>query len=306
MAENVFKLTERAMRPLTRLFAGRPTRVAVLQMRLHHNQRSRNLDTVLQGMTQAAAAGVDLLCLPAACCTGLNFPSLKRDAEPLDGPLLTQLREAAQRLGLMLVLGLLERGEGELAGQIFDSAVCIGADGALLGVYRRRCLWSGERAYLSAGSATPQLIQTPWGRLGLLVSYDLRFPEAWRPYYLQEADVIVCVANLFTRYSHAVPTLVRARAAECSCYVVLASCVGENGFAMLDYLGGSMVVDGCVMEASSDALRDVLAAAPPGPTEQMLQAELYMRQRAQRAAQLPYLEDYLQQWADTAPGAEVA
>jgi len=280
------------------LFRGRATNVAVIQFKVIQDDRDANLATATQLVQDAAARGANLVCLPATFATGLNFPSVKRMAEPLDGPIVQSLQALARRLKVVVCAGLLEsRGR-----DVFDSAVVVDQDGRLAGSYRRASVWEGESDFISRGTEG-RVIETELGRLGLVVSYDLRFPEACRGYFAQGVDILVCVANLFARYAHGVESLCRARAAENTCAFVLASGLGANRLAMMEYLGRSLIVDGTMEPGDGEGAPDVLARA--GTREVVLQAPLYLRELRKRREALPLREDYARLFAG-APGLERA
>ncbi|WP_256080131.1 carbon-nitrogen hydrolase family protein [Massilia sp. YIM B04103] len=277
------------MNRIRNIFSGPAVKVAVIQLCILHNQTERNLEAALKLIREAAESGANIVCLPATFATGINFPSLKRDAQTADGPIVTTLRALAASLGIALVFGLLERDGND----IYDAAFYIDESGAIAGSYRRNSIWEGERAYISRGTPAP-LIETRHGKIGLLVSYDVRFPEASRAYFAENADIIICVASLFHIYGFAVESLCRARAADNACYFVFASCVGENGFAMLEYMGGSLIADGTVMKVDQNRELDVLAHA--GHQQEIVQAELLIGRKKKIGKELPYQADYVTNW----------
>lgn len=72
----------------------------------------------------------------------------------------------------------------------------IGPDGQLLGRYQKKNLWHTERPQLAADIRTPHsAFDTPWGRMGMLVCWDLAFPEAFRALAADGARVILCPAH---------------------------------------------------------------------------------------------------------------
>jgi deaminated glutathione amidase len=267
------------------LFKGKATNIAVVQFEVLSDARDENLETASSLIHAAHGQGANFVCLPAAFATGLNFPSIRKVAEPLDGKIVDSLRELASRLGIVICAGLLERSGKD----VFDSAVLVGSDGSLGGCYRRSCLWEGETDHLSCGTGG-QVIETELGRVGLLVSYDLRFPEACRQYFRNQADIIVCVAALFTKFSFPVETLCRARAADNTCFFVFASSLGTSRLAMMDYMGRSMIVDGTQEVVDDQRERDILARA--GRKEAVIQATVYPRTLHKLRARLPFLSDY--------------
>ncbi|WP_433303915.1 carbon-nitrogen hydrolase family protein [Actinoplanes sp. CA-030573] len=273
------------------LFRGPGTRLAAVQMRIEPGQREENFARAAKMLSEARERRADLACLPATFATGLNFPTLRADATADDGPVVQFLAEQARTLGMHIAAGVL-LSEGR---DVYDAAVLVGPGGDALGWYRRCCVWAGESDYVSTG-VPGEVVDTPVGRIGLLVSYDLRFPEASRAYVAQDADLIVCVANLFGAFSHPVRSICRARAADNECVLVFASGVGENRFANMTYLGRSMIVDGLVQDTRQEPDADILAEAGPGLREAVIDAEVHWRQRRKIRADLPFHDDLRSTW----------
>lgn len=272
------------------LFRGQGVTLAAVQMRIDPGRRAENQARAAELLASAAGQGADLVCLPATFATGLNLPSIRADATPLDGPVMGFLAGQARTHGTHIAAGVL-LSEGR---DIFDAAVLVGPAGDLLGLYRRASLWAGERDYLSAGEPA-DAVPTPLGRIGLQVSYDLRFPEASRRFLAQGADVIVCVANLFADYSHHVRSLARARAADNATALVLSSSSGENRFVGMPYVGRSCIVDGLVQGVTEDDA-DVLAEIPARSREGVATATLYPRRRKKSSDALPFRADTAATW----------
>lgn len=272
------------------LFRGQGLTLAAVQLQIDAGRREENQARAAELLANAAGQGVDLACLPATFATGLNFPSIRKDATSLDGPVTAFLAEQARTHGMHIAAGVL-LSEGR---EIYDAAVLVDPAGDLLGLYRRASLWEGEREYLSAGEPL-DAVATPLGRIGLQVSYDLRFPEASRRFLGQDVDVIVCVANLFTEFSHHVRSLARARAADNQTALVLSSGSGENRFVGMSYLGRSCIVDGLVQGTDADDA-DVLAEVPARSREGVATATVYPRRRRKTSDGLPFRADTATTW----------
>lgn len=279
------------------LLRSRNTRVAALQMRIMPGERDENLKCAADLLSTAVRRQVHLACLPATFATGLNFPTIRKDATPADGPVVEFLVDQARTLGIHIAAGVL-LAEGR---DVFDAAVLVGPSGDILTWYRRPCVWAGESDYISTG--TPgEAVETPIGRIGLLVSYDLRFPEASRQYLLQGVDVIVCVANLFAPFSHQVRAICRARAADGECALVFASGLGENRFVMMSHLGRSMIVNGLVQDAAQQPDSDILAEAARGAKEIVIDADIPLRKQRKIREGLPFHGDVRSTWTTTFGG----
>ncbi|MFD4633987.1 carbon-nitrogen hydrolase family protein [Streptomyces sp. NPDC058284] len=272
------------------LFRGEGLTLAAVQTRIDPGRREENQARAADLLASAAEQGAGLACLPASFATGVNFPSLRKDATPLDGPVMSFLAEQAQRHTMHIAAGVL-LSEGR---DIYDTAVLVGPSGDLLCLYRRACLWAGERDYLAAGEPV-DAVKTPIGRIGLQVSYDLRFPEASRHFLTQGVDVVVCVAALFADFSHHVRTLARARAADNATALVFSSGSGENRFVGMPYVGRSCIVDGLTQGVTDDDA-DVLAEVPARSREGIATATLYPRRRQKTSAGLPFRADTEATW----------
>jgi predicted amidohydrolase len=136
-----------------------------------------------------------IVVLPELMSSGYVFDSVEEAwacSEPADGPTVSQWAEDSADYGSVIVGGFAELGEN---GALYNSAAVVGPDG-LVAVYRKTHLWDREKLWFNAGSEAPPVVETPFGRIGLAVCYDLYFPELTRGLALAGADVIVVPANL--------------------------------------------------------------------------------------------------------------
>jgi 5-aminopentanamidase len=136
-----------------------------------------------------------IVVLPELMSSGYVFESVEEArscAEPADGPMISRLAEDAADYGSVIVGGFAELGED---GALYNSAAVVGPDG-LLAVYRKTHLWDREKLWFTPGSEAPPIVETPFGRIGVAVCYDLYFPELTRELALAGADVIAVPANL--------------------------------------------------------------------------------------------------------------
>ena len=209
--------------------------VAAVQMTSTADVR-RNLAVATRLIREAAAAGATLIALPE------NFAYLRPEGSPvefredLDGTLVTSMREEARRLGRYLLLGSIPE-RIPRSRRIHNTSVLIGPGGKLLAHYRKLHLFDirmrgaavlDEPATVKPGERVV-VADTPLGRLGLSICYDLRFPELYRRLALGGAQVLF-VPAAFTAYTgphHWLP-LLRARAIENQCWVVAPAQVGKH------------------------------------------------------------------------------
>lgn len=152
-----------------------------------------NTKHAVELIREAAAQGADMVVLPELFSTGYNLeligPRIQELAEPVDGPTVTALQEVARECGVYVVAGvaLLK----DLSGIVYNSSVFIGRQGQVVGTTDKMHLWALERYYFRAGDEQP-VYATEFGAIGVLICYDLGFPEDARMLALKGADVLLC------------------------------------------------------------------------------------------------------------------
>ncbi|MFP5281838.1 MAG: nitrilase-related carbon-nitrogen hydrolase [Actinomycetes bacterium] len=140
------------------------------------------------------AAGADLVVLPELTATGGGFTDAAEAtarAEPVTGPTVTALRELSARHRCALVAGFAETSGKD---RPYNSAVPIDR-GALLACYRKTHLWDREKVLFTPGTQAPPVVESSVGRVGMVVCYDLEFPEVARRLARQGAQIITAPAN---------------------------------------------------------------------------------------------------------------
>jgi 5-aminopentanamidase len=233
-------------------------RVAVAQIEPKLGQKERNLEACLGRLEEAAAAGAELLVLPECAIPGYMFDSAAEAlpfAEEIPGPSTESLVDASCRLGVHVVCGLLER-EGD---DLHNAAVLVGPDG-LIGSYRKSHLpFLGVDRFTVPGDELP-VYETPLGRIGLEICYDLRFPEVTRTLALADADLVAHPTAFPVAARVQVELITVARAAENRIFLLTANRVGKERTG--EFCGWSQIVDPYgVRLAEADATEEVLLVA---------------------------------------------
>lgn len=188
---------------------------------------------------RAAAAGARLLAAAEMYLTGYAVGDrVSALAEPADGPSAAAVSEIAARHGVAVVYGYPER-DGE---DVFNSARFIGPDGAPLANYRKTHLFGDfERAAFTAGAAPVVQADLDGVRIGLLICYDVEFPETVRAHALAGTQLLVVPTALMRPYEFVPLTLVPTRAYESQLHVAYANRCGPEGefdFTGLSCLAG--------------------------------------------------------------------
>jgi predicted amidohydrolase len=225
-----------------------PYRVAALQM-VSTPDRERNLDEAGRLIAEAAAAGAQLVLLPEYFCfMGHQDTDKLTVREPHgDGPIQRFLADAARRHGVWVIGGTLPLVAPE-ASRVLNTTLVFAPDGSEAARYDKIHLFNFEKGAESFDEArtirpgdTVRTFDSPFGRVGLSVCYDLRFPELYRRMG-DCALVVVPSAFTYTTGRAHWEMLLRARAVENQCYVLAAAQGGthENGRRTW---GHSMLVD---------------------------------------------------------------
>jgi predicted amidohydrolase len=192
----------------------------------------------LQSTAQAAAtAGAELLLCPECWLCGYNIGSAVATlAESYDGASARRIAAIARQNHIAIAYGYAERDLS--GGRVYNSVQVIGADGAAIAHYRKTHLFGAdERAsYCPGGQFEPPFSFGAF-RIGLLICYDVEYPEAVRSLALMGADVILIPTALTDEYAAVTDFLVPARSIENQVYLAYCNHAGvENG---MRFLGGS-------------------------------------------------------------------
>lgn len=211
-----------------------------------------NLARLASKAREAAEAGAQLLVLPEMFLTGYNIgPQAARElAQAHDGPAARQVADIAQACGLAIVYGYPELDEQS---QVYNAVQLIDRHGQHLGNYRKTHLFGElDRQMFSPGAENSSVLELEGWKLGLLICYDLEFPENARGLAVAGADLILVPTANMLPYEFIAEVTVRSRAFENQCYVVYANyCGQESG---LQYCGLSSIAgpDGKQVAAADD------------------------------------------------------
>ena len=238
-------------------------RAAAVQFRSTPD-KGANLATVTRLAEQARAGGAELIALPEVAAWRGSHDREAAEAETVPGPWSDALSVLARRLGVVLAGGsMLERSDDPA--RPYNTSLLFGPDGDLLAHYRKIHLFDVDipgsvtiRESDTRGAGDEIVCaDTPLGRVGMAVCYDLRFAELFRALGDAGAEVVVMPSS-FTKPTGRAHwhTLVRARAIENQFFVVAPDQWGSAPGSRFDDYGHSLIVDpwGVVLaDAGADA-----------------------------------------------------
>ena len=215
-------------------------KVAACQIDPQIGEVDHNLERIERWVATAAQAGARLVVLPEAATTGYAFTSLDealpvaRRAGVVAPDLLAAL---SAKLGVTIICGTLEA-EGE---EVFNSALLMTPDGRRFKYRKMHLPFLGIDRFATPGPDAPWVVEVEGLRVGVLICYDLRFPEAARMCALDGADLIALPTNWPVGVSFHPGIFAPARAAENHSYLLAADRVGvERG---VTFIGRSLLID---------------------------------------------------------------
>jgi N-carbamoylputrescine amidase len=276
---------------------------------------SLNLEKAVASLREAAQRGAQIVCLEELFrsqyfCREENAERFNL-AESIPGPSTDVIGRIARELKIVVVASLFER---RAAGLYHNTAAVIGADGELLGIYRKMHIPDDplyyEKYYFTPGDLGFQNFDTPFGRIGVLVCWDQWYPEGARVTSLQGANILFYPTAIGWHPSEkdqygeaqldAWRTIQRAHAIANGIYVAAVNRVGyegppENG---LEFWGSSFVADPfgqVIAQASRDKEEILVAECDQGRMEEVRRNWPFLRDR-----RIDAYAPILSRWLDVA------
>jgi len=217
----------------------REVTIAVAQMQPKLGEHEDNLVKMSETISRIASQQrVDLIVFPELITSGnelgLRFTEL---AQRVPGPTVNLIAQRASEHGVYIAFGMVTKERVESV--LYNSAVLVGPDGELLDIYNKIHLRGEERMAFREGYKLPT-VPTEIGNIGLMIGYDLAFPEVARSLALDGAEILCVIANWEAASIDEWKTYMRARAYENSVFLAGANRIGED--VTLNFGGDSMIV----------------------------------------------------------------
>lgn len=226
-------------------------RAAVVQM-VSTASVHDNLQRAAALIGRAVADGAQLAVLPEnfALLSSSKLRACSQAEISSDGPIRSFLAASARKYGIWLVGGSLPLPTG--TPKVYAASFLLDAQGNERACYRKMHLFDvdvadAQGSYRESDTLAPGdevvSVTTPFGKLGLSICYDLRFPELYRALFQQQVDIIT-VPSAFTEHTGQAhwQTLLQARAIENCCYVLAPNQGGRHSAKRVTW-GHSMIVD---------------------------------------------------------------
>ena len=220
------------------------TKIAVVQMKADTDKKN-NLKKILKYISQAAHKGSVLCAFPEfmMCYTSSSQSAreLAGIAEKIEGKFVSSISEVAKQNSIQVVGTIYEK--SPKPNRVYDTSFLIGKNGKVISKYRKIHLYDAlgfkESAKLYPGSSITRPVKSSIGKLGMMICYDLRFPEMSRILASSGSEILVVPSAWVKgkmKEEHWI-TINKTRAIENGCYVISPDQVGNI------YCGRSLVVD---------------------------------------------------------------
>ncbi|MGH6761054.1 MAG: carbon-nitrogen hydrolase family protein [Phyllobacterium sp.] len=256
--------------------------IAVLQMQATAGNVHTNLERIDSAAQEAARGGASLLVTPELSLTGYGAgEALRRLAEPVDREQIRRLQVIARSAGIAIVAGFAESDRQD----IYNSVVFVEGERTPV-VYRKSHLYGDyERALFVSAPPSSSIVEYQGLRLGILICYDVEFPENVRRLALAGCDVILVPTAVPQGASGLFITehMIRVRAFENQIFIAYANHAGAD--EMFSFAGRSQIAapDGSLIAQCDDN------------AERLLFAEIDPDRFADSIRDNPYLEDLCRQ-----------
>ena len=227
--------------------SARPVRIAAAQYQPRLGDLDANRAEAVRWAHAAADAGAQLAVLPELASSGYVFRSVEEaEAAAEDartGPTVTALTEVCRESGMYVAVGIDER-DGDCR---HNSAVLLGPTGHIA-TYRKLHLFHDEQSWFVPGDSLP-VAQLPFGRVGMIVCFDLWFPEAARALAVAGAEIVAVPTNWVASFKRTVADergyiqgdyVAMVTAAQNGVVMACADRVGEERGTI--FLGASIIV----------------------------------------------------------------
>lgn len=211
-------------------------KLELVQLAARDGDTGHNLQRILKAIA-TCAPDTDLVVFHEAQITGfLEADNIASNAEPLDGPSVRAIQQAARDCEVAVVVGLIEND----AGRFYNTTLFIAPEG-IQASYRKTHLWVGEPGLVEPGD---RYVSFQWRgvRMGLLICYDTEFPETARAVAELGTELLLVTDGNMEPYGHVHRTSIAARAQENQFFAVVVNRVGD-GSDHLVFAGGSAAVD---------------------------------------------------------------
>ncbi|WP_176473800.1 carbon-nitrogen hydrolase family protein [Actibacterium ureilyticum] len=212
-------------------------KLGIIQLSAARDTPERIVALMEAAISESTAQDVDLVVFPELTLPGYNVPERhQRDAQSTDGLWMTRIAGMAREYRCAIALGWAERADDT----VYNSATVVARTGDVVAHYRKRQLFGAmEHESFAHGTAPAPIFEIAGRKCGLLICYEIEFPEYARDLARRGAEVVIVPTANPKGYEHVQDVLIPARACENRQFVAYANYCGEQ--AGLEFSGLSLV-----------------------------------------------------------------
>lgn len=249
--------------------------VSSVQMRCIPYDKEANLKHAEELVADAASKGAKLIVLPELFSTGYRVELKDRElSEPIPGETTDWMVNLAAKYDVYLVGAILEAAEN---GSVYDTAVLAGPE-QVIGTHRKMHLWGDESLRFRHGDQI-SVFKLPFATVGLLICYEIGFPEMSRIQVQKGADILVYTSAFGKARYYVWDTASRSRALENGAFVVACNRCGQDSDTVFGGLSRVVAPD------------TTLLASAGADEEAVVCAEIDLSATTRMRKTLPYLRD---------------
>ncbi|SHH49927.1 Predicted amidohydrolase [Anaerosphaera aminiphila DSM 21120] len=250
--------------------------IAIGQMYQEPGNTQANTNKILEMIDEAAEKEADIIVFPELAYSGylLESEELQRLAEPVDGPFVQTLKKKAKEKKIHIIAGYPEA-DAVIPGRMYNSCVFIDDDGKVIENMRKVYAWGQEKLKFREGNRLP-VVETKFGKVGMLICYDVELPEPSRIEALKGAEIIFVSSFWSIPAQRRWDVDLAGNALFNVLYMVGANTIGDNTCGRSQIVGP----DGEVVAIASDDKEEILI--------QQIDLDRVIEMRSK----LPYLNDF--------------
>jgi len=252
-------------------------KIALAQIKIEQKNIEKNCKKIFERIEEAAKENVDIICFPELATIGYTITTdeLQNLPEDFNNTFIEKLQEKAKLFKIHILVGYLESKTTKKSRDFYNSCIFIDDDGKILANTRKVYLWKKEKTKFKAGNKFV-VKNTKFGKIGILLCYDLEFPEPARIECLKGAEIIF------------VPSLWSFNA-ENRWHIVLAA---NSLFNLLFIAGCNTVGDSCCGKSKIVEPDGTTLIEASGTKEELLLATIDLAKLDEIRAKIPYLMDF--------------
>ncbi len=210
-------------------------KVAVVQYDPASDDKEKNIEKAAEKVKKASRQGAKFVVLPEYFSIGGGSDGCDVLAEPVPGYTVERLMDISKNNGVYICGSMLEGTEDH----VYNTAIFTSPDGELIATYRKMHLFMDEQDNICAGDETV-VVETEYGKIGLMICYDAIFPEVARDLGSKGAELILVPSNWPDPFKPQWQLATSARALDNQVWLAAANCIGADD--KFTYFGNSRIV----------------------------------------------------------------